>query len=105
MDKESQDQVTPTSNTDGQLEIWREMVAVERARIANRDLAVEVMREGFNKIDASDERHVDLEREKMRLIDAERRRRFGLIKQIAWVALGLAVATFGTRATPRDNAR
>lgn len=95
MDKESQDQAVPPSNDDGQLEIWREMVAVERARIANRELAVEVMREGFSKLDASDERHVGLEREKMRLIDADRRRHFGLKKLITWVALGMAVATSG----------
>lgn len=41
---------------EGQLELWGEMLAVERERIASRDRAVDAMREGFARLDAVDER-------------------------------------------------
>jgi len=52
MSEETGGNLPAPANPDGQLELWGEMLAVERERIASRNRAVEAMREGFSKLDA-----------------------------------------------------
>ena len=52
MSEETGGNLPAQSDPDGQLELWGEMLAVERERIASRNRAVEAMREGFAKLES-----------------------------------------------------
>lgn len=69
MTEEKGAELATTQDADAQLEMWQEMVAVEKERIANRDRAIEAMREGFARLDATDERQFKFHSERLRRDD------------------------------------
>ena len=83
------------ANADDQLELWGEMLAVERERIASRDRAVEAMREGFARLDAVDERQFRYHTDRLHRDDAYRNRRLSHVIQLTRVGAGVGVAFVG----------
>ena len=80
---------------DAQLELWGEMLSVERERIASRDRAVEAMREGFARFDAADERQFQYHTDRLRRDDEFRNRRLSHTMRLTWVGVAVAVGALG----------
>ena len=95
MSEETGTGLTPRPNADAQLEMWSEMLAVERERIASKDRAVEAMREGFTKLDAVDERQFQFHSDRLHRDDEYRNRQLGHTIQVTWAVLGVVAAALG----------
>lgn len=91
MTEDAGGEVIHRPDSDVQLEMWGEMLAVERERIASRDRVVEAMREGFAKLDAVDERQFKFHRERLRRDDEFRNRNLDHRIRVTWIAMGAAV--------------
>ncbi len=71
------------------------MLAVERERIASRDRAVDVMREGFSKLDAADDRQFQFQSDRLQRDDEYRNRHLTHRVHLTWVVAGVAVLVVG----------
>lgn len=91
MSEEAGTDLTTQVNPGGQLELWGEMLSVERERIASRDRAVEAMREGFAKLDAADERQFKFHTDRLRRDDEFRNRRLTHVIRLTWVGVAVAI--------------
>lgn len=78
----------------GQLELFSEMAALERERIASSDRRTEAMRETMAQLNAIDERQFRFHTDKLHKDDAFRNRRFTLNVQMAWIFAIVVVVTF-----------
>ena len=78
----------------GQLELFNEMAALERERIASSDRRTEAMREAMVQLNAVDERQFRFNTDKLHRDDAFRNRRFTLKVQMAWIGVVTVVVTF-----------
>ena len=67
-----------------QIEIWTEMVALERERIASRDRATAVMEAGFANLDAADERQFRFQTDRLQRDDEYRNRRLSYAVRFVW---------------------
>ena len=85
MTEENGGKLVPQEPADTQIEMWGEMVAVERERIASRDRAVEAMREGFARLDATDERQFKFHTDRLHRDDEFRNRQLTHVMHITWV--------------------
>ena len=95
MTEENGGKLVPQEPADTQIEMWGEMVAVERERIASRDRAVEAMREGFARLDATDERQFKFHTDRLHRDDEFRNRQLTHVMHITWVVAGIVVAVMG----------
>lgn len=95
MSDDSGGEVTKHVDPDGQLELWGEMLAVERERIASRDRAVDAMREGFAKLDAADERQYRYHTDRLHRDDAYRNRRLTHVMKLTWMGTGVGIVLLG----------
>lgn len=95
MTEEKRAEIATTQGADTQLEMWQEMVAVEKERIANRDRAIEAMREGFARLDATDERQFQFHSERLRRDDEFRNRQLSHVMQITWLVVIAVVVVLG----------
>lgn len=95
MSEESGGTLPARANPEGQLELWGEVLAVERERIASRDRAVEAMREGFAKLDAADDRQFKFHTDRLHRDDEFRNRRLTHVIRLAWVGVAVAVGVLG----------
>lgn len=95
MSEETGGNLPAPANPDGQLELWGEMLAVERERIASRDRAVEAMREGFSKLDAADERQFKFHTDRLQRDDEFRNRRLTHVIHLTWVGAAVAILVLG----------
>ena len=91
MSEDNGGQLTAPTSADGQLDLWGEMLAVERERIASRDRAVDAMREGFLKLDAADERQYRYHTDRLQRDDKFRNRRLTHVIQLTWVGAGVGI--------------
>ena len=93
--------VVPRGDDVGQLELWTEMAALERERIASRDRVTAVMEAGFERMDAAHERLFQFQRETLTRDDAYRNRVLSQVVRFGWagvvlVSVVLAVLLFMT---------
>jgi len=95
MSEETGKDLPAQANPGGQLELWGEMLSVERERIASRDRAVEAMREGFAKLDAADERQFKFHTDRLRRDDEFRNRRLKHVIRLTWVGVAVAIGVLG----------
>lgn len=95
MTDETGRELVSQADTPQQLEMWGEMLAVERERIASRDRAVDVMREGFSKLDAADERQYKFQSDRLKRDDEYRNRHLTHRIRLTWVIAGSAVLVVG----------
>lgn len=86
---------TPAERPDGQLELWGEMLAVQRESIASRDRAVDAMREGFRMLEAADERQFRYHTNRLERDDAFRNRQLNHSIRRTWAAGAVGVALLG----------
>lgn len=96
MSEESGGTLPARANPEGQLELWGEVLAVERERIASRDRAVEAMREGFAKLDAADDRQFKFHTDRLHRDDEFRNRRLTHVIPLAWVGVPLQSECWGS---------
>lgn len=82
-------------NPDGQIEMWNDMLAVEKERIASRNRAVDAMREGFSRLDAADERQYRFHADKLDRDDKYRHRHLTHRMQLTWIVAGIVVLVVG----------
>ena len=68
------------------------MLAVERERIASRNRQVDVLREGFSKLDAADDRQYRFHTDKLERDDKYRNRRLTHRMRLTWVGACVGVA-------------
>ena len=78
-------------NGDEQLEMWSEMFALERERIASRDRATAAIEAGFASFDAADERQYHFQTDRLARDDEFRNKRLSHTVRFVW--FGTAVAT------------
>ncbi|MDE2762523.1 MAG: hypothetical protein OXQ94_01565 [Gemmatimonadota bacterium] len=95
MSEETGTDLPAQASPGGQLELWGEMLSVERERIASRDRAVEAMREGFAKLDAADERQFKFHIDRLRRDDEFRNRRLTHVIRLTWVGVAVAIGVLG----------
>jgi hypothetical protein len=95
MSEETGGNLPAQSDPDGQLELWGEMLAVERERIASRDRQADAMREGFAKLDAADERQFKFYTDRLHSDDEFRNRRLTHVVQLTWVGVAVAIGVLG----------
>ena len=87
--------VAQRGNPDGQIEMWNDMLAVEKERIASRNRAVDAMREGFSRLDAADERQYQFHADKLDRDDKYRNRHLTHRMQLTWVVAGIILLMAG----------
>ena len=74
----------------GQLELWTEMAAIERERIASRDRLTAVMEAGFDRIDAASDRHFQFQRERLARNDEYRNRVLSQVVRFGWAGVAIS---------------
>lgn len=79
-------------NDPQQLELWGQMVALERERIASADRRTEAMKAGFARIDAADERQFEFHSDRLRRNDEFRRLVLTTLTRMGWIGIIVAVA-------------
>ena len=80
---------------DSQLEMWQDMVAVERERIASRDRATDVMHKAIDKQNADSQRYHEYATERLRRDDEHRQDRFRHARNVTWAFIVSAAAMTG----------
>ena len=83
---------TAVASAGGQLELWSEMLAVQRETIESRNRAVDAMREGFRALEAADERQYRYHTDRLERDDAFRNRRLSHSIHRTWAIGGVGVA-------------
>ena len=84
--------LVPQGEDAAQIELWKEMAALERERIASRDRLTEVAKIGFANLDAVDERHFQFQKDRLERDDSYRNRRLSHIVKFGWAGVGVAVS-------------
>ena len=79
----------------GQLELWTEMAAIERERIASRDRLTAVMEAGFDRMDAASDRQFQLQRERLTRNDEYRNRVLSQVVRFGWAGVAIAAGVLG----------
>lgn len=94
MEDNKSDELVVQEEPGGQLELFSEMAALERERIASSDRRTEAMRETVAQLNAIDERQFHFHKDKLHRDDAFRNRRFTLKVQMTWMCAVTAVVAF-----------
>ena len=83
-DHSGKELVRPEEKSSDQLEMFSEMVALERERIASRNQMVAVLQAGFEGADAADKRHYEFQMNRLARNDRYRNRRLTNIVRFGW---------------------
>ena len=84
--------VVATDENPAQLELWAEMAALERERIASRDRMTQVMGKGFDRLDTANERLLQFQRDRLERDDVYRNRVLSQTVKFGWAGVGLVAA-------------
>ena len=82
--------VVATDENPAQLELWAEMAALERERIASRDRMTQVMGKGFDRLDTANERLLQFQRDRLERDDVYRNRVLSQTVKFGWALWGSA---------------